>query len=127
VWQNLVWSLPPGREVTRDDAWQALRAARLDQVVEALPGGLDAPLKELAELSGGEQQRLSIARALIRQPALLVLDEATSALDRQTEEDVLEPLLDGSRAVVLVTHRPSDRARADVVLELADGRLRAPQ
>ncbi|MBO9520033.1 MAG: ABC transporter ATP-binding protein [Nocardioidaceae bacterium] len=105
VWQNLAWSLQPGRTLTEDEAWDALRTAGLDDVVRALPGSLQAPLQEVAELSGGEQQRLSIARALVRRPDLLILDEATSALDRDTEARVLASLLDGSRAVLMVTHR----------------------
>lgn len=105
VWQNLAWSLQPGRSLTEEDAWEALRLACLDDVVRALPGGLQAPLQEVAELSGGEQQRLSIARALVRRPELLVLDEATSALDRETETRLLATVLDGSRAVLMVTHR----------------------
>jgi ABC-type multidrug transport system fused ATPase/permease subunit len=105
VWQNLAWSMQPGRTLTEDEAWEALRLARLDDVVRGLPHGLQAPLQEVAELSGGEQQRLSIARALVRRPELLVLDEATSALDRDTESRLLSTLLDGSRAVLMVTHR----------------------
>ena len=123
VWQNLTWSLPPGREVTEEDAWRALREACLDDVVAKLFGGLAAPLHEFAQLSGGEQQRLSIARALIRDPELLLLDEATSALDKATEERVLENLLGGTRAIILVTHRPSARARADVSAQLEGGSL----
>ncbi|EFQ82219.1 ABC transporter, ATP-binding protein [Aeromicrobium marinum DSM 15272] len=123
VRQNLTWSLQPGREVADEDLWAALRTACVDTVVESLPAGLDTPLREIAGLSGGEQQRLCIARALVRDPELLVLDEATSALDTGTEERVLGQLLDGSRAVLLVTHRPAERARADVVAHLADGML----
>ncbi|MCZ4500607.1 MAG: transporter, ATP-binding protein [Marmoricola sp.] len=105
VWQNLTWSLQPGVALTEEQAWAALSAACLDGVVRALPAGLQAPLQELAELSGGEQQRLAIARALVRDPELLILDEATSALDRATEAQVMRNLLDGSRAVLMVTHR----------------------
>lgn len=121
VWQNLAWSVPPGLEVTEADAWAALRIACLDDVVRALPGGLQAPLHELAELSGGEQQRLSIARALLRHPELLVLDEATSGLDAATEERLLDRLLDGSRAVLMVTHRDAS-ARDGTELRLDRGR-----
>lgn len=123
VWQNLTWSLPPGRTVTEEEAWEALRLSQLEAEIAALPGGLSAPLHELAELSGGEQQRLSIARAIIRDPELLVLDEATSALDVRTEERVLEHLLDGSRTVLMVTHRLSSRAVPTVSARLAEGSL----
>jgi ABC-type multidrug transport system fused ATPase/permease subunit len=123
--ENLVWSLPPNRTVDDDQAWTALRGACLDDVVARLPDGLATVLHESAELSGGEQQRLSIARALLRQPELLLLDEATSALDGATEQRVLKHLLDGSRAVILVTHRISEhaRARATVALRLENGSL----
>ena len=123
VWQNLTWSLPPDHDVTEAEVWAALRTSQLEAQIQALPGGLSAPLHELAELSGGEQQRLSIARAIIRDPEFLVLDEATSALDTQTEERVLEAILDGSRTVLMVTHRLSSRALPTVAARLEDGAL----
>jgi ABC-type multidrug transport system fused ATPase/permease subunit len=121
VWQNLAWSLQPGRTLTEEAAWAALTTACLDDVVRDLPGGLQAPLHELAELSGGEQQRLSIARALAREPELLILDEATSALDADTESRLLASLLDGSRAVLMVTHRAVTEG-AGTVVRLDNGR-----
>jgi ABC-type multidrug transport system fused ATPase/permease subunit len=121
VWQNLAWSLQPGESLTEEAAWAALATARLDEVVRGLPGGLRAPLQELAELSGGEQQRLAIARALVRDPELLILDEATSALDRATEAQVLASLLDGNRAVLMVTHRALAE-NPGTVLRLENGR-----
>jgi ABC-type multidrug transport system fused ATPase/permease subunit len=121
VRQNLAWSLQPGRTLSDEEAWAALRTACVDDVVEALPGRLLAPLQEVAELSGGEQQRLAIARALVRQPELLILDEATSALDRDTEARLMRSLLDGSRAVLMVTHRDLVGLES-AVLRLQDGR-----
>lgn len=120
VWQNLAWSMQPGETLTEETAWQALRLACLEDVVRALPGRLQAPLQEIAELSGGEQQRLAIARALVRTPELLILDEATSGLDVQTERAVLANLLDGERAVLMVTHRTLAE-NPGVVLRLENG------
>lgn len=121
VWQNLAWSMQPGAALTEEEAWAALRLACVDDVVRGLPGQLQAPLQEIAELSGGEQQRLAIARALVRQPELLILDEATSALDADTERAVLANLLDGERAVLMVTHRGLVE-NPGVVLRLENGR-----
>lgn len=120
VWQNLAWSLQPGRALSEEDAWAALRLACLDDVVRDLPGQLQAPLQEIAGLSGGEQQRLAIARALVREPELLILDEATSGLDSATEAAVLANLLDGGRAVLMVTHRTPSESPG-LVLRLESG------
>ncbi len=121
VRDNLAWSLQPTRQLSDELAWAALADACLDEVVRRLPGGLDAPLGELAALSGGEQQRLCLARALVREPELLVLDEATSALDPATEAAVLGRLLDGRRAVLMVSHR-SPESPGCAVLRLEAGR-----
>lgn len=105
VRDNLAWSLQPGRALSDEAAWRALGVVELADVVRRMPAGLDTLLGESAALSGGERQRLCIARALVRDPELLVLDEATSGLDRHTERVVLDRLLDGKRAVLMVTHR----------------------
>lgn len=124
VLANLTWSA--GREVSEDEAWATLETACVAETVRALPQGLRTPLRESAELSGGEQQRLSLARALVRRPELLLLDEATSALDPVTEAAVLKQISEANRAVLLVTHRAAPLDRADQVLHLVGGHLVIP-
>ncbi|TQJ03445.1 ABC transporter ATP-binding protein [Amycolatopsis cihanbeyliensis] len=105
---------------------EACRAAQVHDLVVRLPDGYRTPLEE-TPLSGGEAQRLGLARALVRKPRLLVLDEATGSLDTVTErmvEDAIESSLPtGSR--VVVTHRAGTARRADRVLWLEEGRVRA--
>jgi ATP-binding cassette subfamily B protein len=107
----------------RDDEalWRALRLVDLEQHVRALPGGLSSPFEyQGANLSGGQRQRLGIARALIREPRVLILDEATSALDARTRELVVANLREFMRDGILVyiTHDEALAAAADVVLPL---------
>lgn len=117
VRDNLVWSA--GRAPTDEELWAALETAAAADVVRRLPGQLDAVLLETAQLSGGEQQRLGIARALVRAPDLLVLDEATSALDEATEDTLLAGLAAWPGAVLLATHRPAGVRRAHDVVPVA--------
>lgn len=115
--QNLLFARP---DATDEALREALRAAACD-FVDTLPLGLDSPLGERGVLvSGGERQRLALARALLRQPGLLVLDEATSALDADTEARILETvrLLRGRCTVVFCTHREAVRRVADYVITI---------
>ncbi|MEZ0579735.1 ATP-binding cassette domain-containing protein [Nocardioides sp. MH1] len=118
---NLTWSA--NRPTTDDDLWDALETACAAEVVRGLPDGLDTPLGDFTRLSGGEQQRLCIARALVRRPELLVLDEATSALDAATEATVMDRLVDRlvatGGAIVLATHRAALVERADLEVRLS--------
>lgn len=106
--------------------WQALRDAHVADVVENLPGGLDAKLGERgANLSGGQRQRLAIARALVREPRLLVLDDATSAVDPGIEQDILASLRKqgAGTTVVMVAYRMSSVSLADRVVHIENGSI----
>jgi ATP-binding cassette subfamily B protein len=101
-------------------------AAQVHDVVVRLPDGYDTPMAD-TPLSGGEAQRLGLARALARDPDVLVLDDATASLDMVTEATVdkaIEAALPG-RTKVVVTHRAATARRADLVVWLVDGRVRA--
>jgi ATP-binding cassette subfamily B protein len=107
---------------------RASSAAGLDPVIDRLPDGLGAAIGEGGkQLSGGEKQRIALARAIVRNPAVLVLDEATSALDGETEADVfdrLDPWL-SERTVIAIGHRFSTIRRFPRVVMLANGRIAA--
>ena len=106
------------------ELWNALAISRLDQFVAEQPLGLDSLVGDNGALfSGGQRQRLGLARAVLRAGQLLLLDEATSALDEENERQVLENLRASGRAVLLVTHRVQMQAFADRVFRLEAGRL----
>ena len=103
---------------------EALGTANLDEYVSKLPHGLETLVGENgANLSGGEKQRLGIARAMFTRPRLLVLDEATSALDGETELKVSQAIqaLHGSTTVLMIAHRLSTVRNADIVVYMAEG------
>jgi ATP-binding cassette subfamily B protein len=110
-----------------DRVREAIAMAQLDDLVAALPQGLATRVGERGvQISGGQRQRLAIARAIYKNSPLLVFDEATSALDSATEEAVLaaiEGLQREGRTIVIVAHRASTTKRCDQVLRLENGRL----
>ncbi|WP_131737164.1 ABC transporter ATP-binding protein [Actinomadura roseirufa] len=113
-------------DATREEVRRAARAAAADTFVQALPDGYDTPL-DRAPLSGGEAQRLGLARAALTDARILVLDDATSSLDTATEVHVtraLQRILAG-RTSLVVARRPATAARADLVAWLDAGRVRA--
>jgi ABC-type multidrug transport system fused ATPase/permease subunit len=104
----------------------AARAANAHGFIERLPQGYDTLLGDRGfGLSGGERQRIAIARALLRDPEILILDEATAALDAEAEREVQEALarLSQGRTVLVIAHRLSTVARADRVVVLDHGRV----
>ena len=120
---NLLWAHPGAED---DEIQQALELAAADAFVSRLPDGLETVLGDRGvRLSGGEKQRLSLARALLRKPSLLILDEATSALDSENEARIRAAIdgLHGSMTIVIITHRLSTIRGADVIHVLEHGRL----
>lgn len=114
-------------KVDRAQALEALRLAHLADIVEQLPEGLDAPLGKLQDgLSGGQIQRLGLARALYTKPGLLIMDEATSALDAESEAKIQQALeaMRGKVTVVLIAHRLNTIQHADKVILVEDGKIR---
>ncbi|MDI3331662.1 MAG: ABC transporter ATP-binding protein [Micrococcus sp.] len=123
VRENLLLADP---DATDARLWEALGAASLADTIAALPEGLDTVVGARGHrFSGGEQQRLAIARTLLRNPPVLVLDEATSALDNTTEARVQAALdrLAAGRTTLMIAHRLSTVTRADQVVVLDGGRI----
>jgi len=120
---NLLFSCPDARP---EDVQECLKLAHLDDVIKRLPNGLDTHLEESGTiLSGGEKQRLSLARALLRQPDILLLDEATSALDNESEHIIRQAirLMASKMTVIIVAHRLSSIKDADKIIVLDKGRI----
>ena len=118
----------PQEAATDELVMSALKVAHLDQFVAKLPLGIDTPVGERgAKISGGQRQRLGIARAMFTRPHLLVLDEATSSLDGETEASISEAIqaLRGSITVVMIAHRLSTVRNADMVVYLSEGKVLA--
>ena len=112
--------------INEGDLKYAVKAAQLDAFVEGIPGGLDSVVGERgARLSGGQIQRVGIARALYHRPKVLILDEATSALDHETEREIMAAVyaLKGKMTMVIVAHRLSTLSYCDVIYRMEGGRL----
>jgi ABC-type multidrug transport system fused ATPase/permease subunit len=115
-----------GDDIPDTRVWEALSLAQADQFVAALPSGLDTRVGERgASLSGGQRQRLALARAVVRDPRLLVLDDATSAVDPRVEQAILAGLRDAREGltVVVVAYRKATISLADEVVYLEHGRV----
>jgi ATP-binding cassette subfamily B protein len=123
VRENLRFAKPGA---TNDEIEEAARAARIHHVIAALPDGYDTVVGERGyRFSGGEKQRIAIARTILRNPPILVLDEATSSLDTETErlvQDALDRLSEG-RTTIAIAHRLSTVRDADQIVVLDHGRI----
>lgn len=108
-----------------EKVWKALEQAQLADFVRMLPDGLDTEVGERGvRLSGGQRQRIGIARALYKEPKVLILDEATSALDNDTEEAVMAAIdsFNGNRTMIIIAHRLTTIKNCDIVYEISNGK-----
>jgi len=123
--ENIAFGLPAER-IDRERVRAVVKLVRLDEYVASLPGGYDELVGERgARLSGGQRQKLGIARALYRDAATLIMDEATSALDVVAEQEIVDMLAAQrqGRTMLIVAHRLSALRHCDVLYELAAGRV----
>lgn len=113
-------------QIDDEKIWQALEEAQLKQFVEELPEGLDTTIGDRGvRISGGQRQRLGIARALYYNPEILVFDEATSALDGDTETAVMEAInsFHGKKTMVIIAHRLNTIEKCDVIYKVENGKI----
>jgi ATP-binding cassette subfamily B protein len=124
---SIAYNIAYGRpEASRTEVEAAARAARIHDFIETLPHGYDTVVGERGlKLSGGEKQRVGIARTLLKDPPILLLDEATSALDSETERGIQASLwkMRVGRSVIIIAHRLSTIADADRIVVLEHGRV----
>jgi ATP-binding cassette subfamily B protein len=120
---NLRYARPGASD---EEIWEALRAAQIGDLIEALPDGLDTVVGDRGyRLSGGEKQRLALARLLLKAPRVVVLDEATAHLDSESEAAVQQALKTAlaGRTSLVIAHRLSTIREADEILVVQDGRI----
>ena len=123
IYNNILY----GRlDATREEVVQAAQSANAHEFIMQLPDGYETQIGERGcQLSGGQRQRIAIARAILKNPRILILDEATSALDAESErlvQDALDKLMVG-RTTFVIAHRLSTIQRADSILVLEKGRM----
>jgi ATP-binding cassette subfamily B protein len=123
IYYNIAYGRP---EATRAEVFEAAQSAHIHHFIETLPDGYDAMVGERGlKLSGGEKQRVAIARTLLKRPAIVIFDEATSALDSKTEKAIQAELreISADRTTLVIAHRLSTVVDADQILVLEQGRI----
>ena len=114
------------KDIDDDAIWYALEQAQMKDFIKELPQGLDTIVGERGvRFSGGQSQRIAIARALYTDPDIIVLDEATSALDSETETTVMKAIesLQGQKTLIIIAHRLSTIRKCDKIYEISNGRV----
>lgn len=123
IYYNIQYAKP---DATRDDVIRAAKLAHIHEFIESLPKGYDTTVGERGlKLSGGEKQRVAIARVILKNPTILVFDEATSSLDSQSEQAILQALHEvaENHTTLVIAHRLSTIIDADQILVLDDGKI----
>lgn len=122
---NIAFGIPE-EDIDTSRVWEVLEEAQLSEFVKGLEQGVDTKVGERGtRISGGQKQRIGIARALYRNPEILVFDEATSALDNETEKDVMEAIerLHGNKTIIMIAHRLSTIENCDIVYKVENGNV----
>ncbi len=122
--KNVAFGIPED-EIDDNRVWEVLKEAQLDEFVRSLPEGLDSSVGERGiRVSGGQRQRLSIARALYEDPEVLIMDEATAALDNDTEKAIMDSInrLHGNKTLIIIAHRLQTIEKCDAVYRIGDGK-----
>jgi len=123
IYDNLVFGCV--ETVSEEKCWEALEKACMADYIRELPLGLNTEISQSnsSGFSGGQRQRILIARALVRNPKVLILDEATSALDNITQKQVLDNIMELNMTILMVAHRLSTVINFDRIIMLKDGNI----
>ena len=124
--QNIAFGTLNDDKIDNDRLNKSIKDAQLDKFVSGLKNGIDTKVGEFGErISGGERQRIGIARALFNQPKLLILDESTNSLDSETEEKILEDVVSINKemTIIMIAHRPSTLSKCNRILKLSNSKI----